>query len=179
MQVNFWERMRLNIPYMAMEVNAQRERYRILRANVQTIVRMYNKVTSQLLFVSTHIHKESCACNHASNTLLPPDFPDWSDQLDVCMQPVYTTVLPQFNVNQLQTPSSQSDKSLLQVLTALDKEERRLFHDRLRYLDKRITPGVTKLAWTSPRATLDFFYKEACTYARHHTAVLLLCRSNA
>lgn len=50
-----------------------------------------------------------------------------------------------------------------QVLTALDKEERRLFHDRLRYLDKRITPGVTKLAWTSPKATLDFFYKEACT----------------
>lgn len=51
-----------------------------------------------------------------------------------------------------------------QVLTALDKEERRLFHDRLRYLDKRITPGVSKLAWTSPKATLDFFYKEACTY---------------
>lgn len=52
----------------------------------------------------------------------------------------------------------------VQVLTALDKEERRLFHDRLRYLDKRITPGVSKLAWTSPKATLDFFYKEACTY---------------
>ena len=52
----------------------------------------------------------------------------------------------------------------LQVLTALDKEERRLFHDRLRYLDKRITPGVSKLAWTSPKATLDFFYKEACMY---------------
>ena len=27
-----------------MEVNAQRERYRILRVNVQTVVRMYNKV---------------------------------------------------------------------------------------------------------------------------------------
>ena len=53
----------------------------------------------------------------------------------------------------------------VQVLTALDKEERRLFHDRLRYLDKRITPGVNKLAWISPKATLDFFYKEACTYA--------------
>ena len=37
--------MRLNIPYLAMEVNAQRERYRILRGNVQTIVRMYNKVS--------------------------------------------------------------------------------------------------------------------------------------
>lgn len=54
-----------------------------------------------------------------------------------------------------------------QVLTALDKEERHLFHDRLRYLDKRITPGVSKLAWTSPKATLDFFYKEACMYGQH------------
>ncbi|KAL0040883.1 hypothetical protein WJX79_008591 [Trebouxia sp. C0005] len=94
-EVNFWERLRLTIPYTAMEVNAQRERYRILRVNVQTVVRMYNK-----------------------------------------------------------------------VLTALDKEERRLFYDRLRYLDKRVTPGVNKLAWTSPKATLDFFYKEACTYCK-------------
>lgn len=46
LQVNFWERLRLTIPYTAMEVNAQRERYRILRVNVQTVVRMYNKVTA-------------------------------------------------------------------------------------------------------------------------------------
>ena len=43
-QVNFWERLRMTIPYTAMEVNAQRERYRILRVNVMTVVRMYNKV---------------------------------------------------------------------------------------------------------------------------------------
>ena len=34
----------MTIPYTAMEVNAQRERYRILRVNVTTVVRMYNKV---------------------------------------------------------------------------------------------------------------------------------------
>lgn len=34
----------MTIPYTAMEVNAQRERYRILRVNVMTVVRMYNKV---------------------------------------------------------------------------------------------------------------------------------------
>lgn len=64
----------------------------------------------------------------------------------------------------------------MQVLTALDKEERRLFHDRLRYLDKRITPGVNKLAWTSPKATLDFFYKEACTYA--HALACKICNQS-
>ena len=50
----------------------------------------------------------------------------------------------------------------MQVLNALDKEERRLFANRLRYLDRRIMPGVNKLMWTSPRHTLDFFHKEAC-----------------
>ncbi len=44
LQVNFWERLRMTIPYTAMEVNAQRERYRILRVNVMTVVPMYNKV---------------------------------------------------------------------------------------------------------------------------------------
>lgn len=39
----------MTIPYTAMEVNAQRERYRILRVNVMTVVRMYNKV-NLLLF---------------------------------------------------------------------------------------------------------------------------------
>lgn len=51
---------------------------------------------------------------------------------------------------------------VLQILTALDKEERRLFHDRMRYLDRRILPGVNKLTWTSPKHALDFFYREAC-----------------
>ena len=48
-QVNFWERLRMTIPYTAMEVNAQRERYRILRVNVMTVVRLYNKVRLLLL----------------------------------------------------------------------------------------------------------------------------------
>ena len=52
--------------------------------------------------------------------------------------------------------------SAMQVLNALDKEERRLFANRLRYLDRRIMPGVNKLMWTSPRHALDFFHKEAC-----------------
>ena len=38
----------MNIPYIAMEINAQRERYRVLRVNVINIVRLYNKVSHQL-----------------------------------------------------------------------------------------------------------------------------------
>lgn len=43
-EVHYWERMRMNIPYIAMEINAQREKYRILRENVLVVVREYNLV---------------------------------------------------------------------------------------------------------------------------------------
>lgn len=47
------------------------------------------------------------------------------------------------------------------ILHALDAEERKLFAERIRYLDKRITPGVVKLNWTSGKQLLDYFVKEA------------------
>jgi dynein heavy chain, axonemal len=43
-EVHCWERMRMNIPYIAMEIQAQREKYRVLRDNVLMVVRDYNKV---------------------------------------------------------------------------------------------------------------------------------------
>lgn len=49
----------------------------------------------------------------------------------------------------------------LQVLTALDGEERRLFADRIRALDRRIMPGVTKLNWVVDKHALEFYCKEA------------------
>lgn len=68
-QVQNWERLRMPVPYIAMEINAQREKYRVLRDNILMVVRDYNK-----------------------------------------------------------------------ILTSLAKEERRLFHDRIRHLDRRIMP---------------------------------------
>ena len=68
-EVHNWERMRMSVPYIAMEINAQRDKYRVLRDNIVMVVRDYNK-----------------------------------------------------------------------ILLALDKEERRLFHDRIRTLDRRIMP---------------------------------------
>lgn len=43
-EVHYWERMRMPIPYIAMEINAQRDKYRVLRGNVLSVVRDYNKV---------------------------------------------------------------------------------------------------------------------------------------
>lgn len=54
------------------------------------------------------------------------------------------------------------------VVGGLDARERVLFHDRLRALDRRITPGCTKLAWTADRSTLDFYFREVrCTGVAH------------
>lgn len=102
-QVHYWERMRMNIPYVAMEINAQREKYRVLRDNMLTIVRDYNK-----------------------------------------------------------------------ILLALDREERRLFHDRIRLMDRRIMPGVSKLTWTATSHQLDFFYREARKVGESWRPVALL-----
>lgn len=38
-EVHFWERMRMPIPYIALEINAQRDKYRVLRDNI-LMVRM-------------------------------------------------------------------------------------------------------------------------------------------
>lgn len=88
LEVHHWECMRMSIPYIALEINAQREKYRVLRDNILMVVRDYNK-----------------------------------------------------------------------ILTALDKEERKLFNDRIRFLDRRIMPGVSKLIWTADKHALEFYYK--------------------
>ena len=49
----------MNIPYIAMEINAQRERYRVLRVNVINIVRLYNKVSHQRLLLAFPYHQQS------------------------------------------------------------------------------------------------------------------------
>lgn len=43
-EVHYWERMRMPIPLVAMEINAQREKYRVLRDNILMVVRDYNKI---------------------------------------------------------------------------------------------------------------------------------------
>lgn len=43
-QVQYWERMRLPVPYVAMEVQAQRDKYRVLIGKVLAVVREYNAI---------------------------------------------------------------------------------------------------------------------------------------
>lgn len=44
-EVRFWELLRMNIPYVAMEIQAQRDKYRVLREHALALVRDYNKVS--------------------------------------------------------------------------------------------------------------------------------------
>lgn len=43
-EVQHWERLRMTVPYIAMEIQAQREKHRVLRDNVLILVHDYNKV---------------------------------------------------------------------------------------------------------------------------------------
>eukprot|EP00884_Botryococcus_braunii_P014228 jgi/Botrbrau1/22806/Bobra.0132s0131.1 len=94
-EVLFWERLRMNIPYPALELNAQYDRHHVMRVNMSLLVTLYNRVVG-----------------------------------------------------------------------ALDREERRLFQDRLRQLDRRILPGISKLTWTSQKHALEAFHAEACMHCR-------------
>lgn len=57
----------MTIPYTAMEVNAQRERYRILRVNVMTVVRMYNKVRPPSVSAVSIAFVHTCTASSALN----------------------------------------------------------------------------------------------------------------
>ena len=47
-EVHYWERLHFEIPYVAMDITAHRERYRTLRENVMLVVRDYNNILSAL-----------------------------------------------------------------------------------------------------------------------------------
>lgn len=47
------------------------------------------------------------------------------------------------------------------ILTSLDGDERKLFANRIQYLDGRIYPGATRLNWTSSKGQLEAWIKDA------------------
>lgn len=47
-EVRFWELLRMNIPYVALEIQAQRDKFRVLREHALALVRDYNKVRGRL-----------------------------------------------------------------------------------------------------------------------------------
>jgi len=94
-EVHYWERMQLEIPYVAVDIQSQRENFRVLQEHVLLVVRDYNK-----------------------------------------------------------------------ILNALNEQERKLFHDRIDYLDKCIYPGINKLTWISSQEQLEYFVKEALSQCK-------------
>eukprot|EP00163_Fabomonas_tropica_P002875 TRINITY_DN1232_c0_g1_i1.p1 TRINITY_DN1232_c0_g1~~TRINITY_DN1232_c0_g1_i1.p1 ORF type:complete len:4516 (+),score=1594.38 TRINITY_DN1232_c0_g1_i1:127-13674(+) len=51
------------------------------------------------------------------------------------------------------------------IITTLSHEERRLFQERIQYLDRKINPGLTKLTWGS-KGVVDYFVKEVRRHCR-------------
>ena len=47
-EVQYWERLRLDIPYIAMEIQSQRERFRILQEQVLLVAKDYNAILTSL-----------------------------------------------------------------------------------------------------------------------------------
>ena len=52
-----------------------------------------------------------------------------------------------------------------QIINALSRNERILFSDKIKYLDKKIQPGLVKLTWSS-KGIMDFYVKDCRRYAR-------------
>jgi Dynein heavy chain, N-terminal region 1 len=47
-EILLWERLRMNIPYPALELNAQCDRHHVMRVNMASLVTLYNKVRNIL-----------------------------------------------------------------------------------------------------------------------------------
>ena len=57
------------------------------------------------------------------------------------------------------------------IVGNLAPEERALFRERIKSLDKKIRPGMTKLTWAS-KGILEFFVTECCTHATKVSEVI-------
>ncbi|KAK9909936.1 hypothetical protein WJX75_009720 [Coccomyxa subellipsoidea] len=63
-------------------------------------------------------------------------------------------------------------RSYNKVLSGLQRSERRLFHDRLRQLDRKILAGVSKIGWAMPKSTIEAYCTEALRQCRDTAATV-------
>ena len=52
-----------------------------------------------------------------------------------------------------------------QIIEMLSPDERSLFKERIRFLDKKVQPGMTKLTWNAKNNNSDYFVAD-CRYVR-------------
>ena len=60
------------------------------------------------------------------------------------------------------------------IIAALSQEERGLFRERIRFLDKKIHPGLTKLTWAS-KGISDYFITECRMHASKVLSLKISC----
>ena len=61
----------------------------------------------------------------------------------------------------------------MQFLGTLQRDERRLFQDRLRQVDRHVMPGLSKMTWNRPKAVLDQYFNDALWCGQAHAAVVV------
>jgi len=105
-EVRLWEKLRFPIPYVAMEMASQRDKFRVIKENVNTVVRDYN-----------------------------------------------------------------------QILYALSMPERRLFQEKLAILNRKITPGLTRLTWIS-RSIVEYYVRECRKHCKEMFTLVNNFKSN-
>ncbi len=69
-EVHYWERLRMPIPYIAMEINAQREKYRVLRDNILMVRPRATASCHLLLLCRRCCVRAACMAGH--RTPAPP-----------------------------------------------------------------------------------------------------------
>ena len=53
---------------------------------------------------------------------------------------------------------------MLQVITSINKEKKKLLHDRTRSLDRKILTATNKIGWNSSKGNIDAFCTDALRY---------------
>ena len=140
-----WEQMQLSIPESILELNPMKRTLWRVDVKASAVARCYNKVCA---FRSTSNTKEWYAISFmlmGSNLLT-------------------MTVLTLHLTDLAWERTVFCPKSLLytlggvQAVRRLRREDRNLFHDRMRQLDRKVLAATTKLSWASPKGIIDAYY---------------------
>lgn len=158
LEVPMWLRLARPVPSVAQELTKMADKLRVPVASVTGIVRTYNKVSAFARPPATAVARDCSGRRQAHARGLRQ-----------------MHVQPCAHVVRARWPHAQSHSRMhagirtpergwpcaAQALGSLTREERRLFHDRMRQVDRRVMPGINKLTWMRPKPALDAYCREA------------------
>ena len=143
-----WEQMRLPVPESMMELTPIKHSLWRLEVKASAVARCYNKVCA---FHSASNKEGWCA---AGWTLTGSSILRMT-VLILHLTGVIWERAVHFPMSFL------SILGVAQALRSLRREDRKLFHDRIRQLDRKVLAATTKLSWASPKGTIDAYCIEA------------------